>query len=50
MAPLYELGQDDLIALPGRSFSEFAITERGDLQRLLRDHIAAISFSMVSSL
>lgn len=38
-----ELGQDDLIALLGRSPSEFAITERGDLQRLLREHVAAIA-------
>jgi hypothetical protein len=33
MVPLDEFGHDDLIGLPERSFSELAITERGDTAR-----------------
>ena len=35
--PIFEFGQDAINALSPTSFSDLGLTERGDLQRLLRD-------------
>lgn len=41
--PLYELSSNNIAALERVDFSSEAVLERGDLQRLLRDHIEAIA-------
>ena len=39
---IYELGDDQIHALPTTSFGAEAIVERADLQRLIRDHIEVV--------
>ena len=40
---IYELTQDNLKPIPVTSYGENDIKERGDLQRILRDHIEVVS-------
>jgi hypothetical protein len=40
--PIYELTQDALVALPATTFAQAKVSERGDLQRVLRQQIDVI--------
>ena len=41
--PIYELTKDSIAPLPPATFAELGISERTDLQRLLRDNIEVIA-------
>ena len=41
--PIFEVGKDSLIAVKSTNYANVGITERGDLQRLLRDQIDVVA-------
>ena len=43
MSPIYEVGNDSLRQLDATSFGSAGLTERRDLQRLLRDQIEVVA-------
>lgn len=45
--PIYELTQDALVALPATTFAQAKVSERGDLQRVLRQQIDVICPSVL---
>ncbi len=41
--PIYDLKQDSIIPLPTATFADLGISERNDLQRILRDNVEVIA-------